>query len=146
MVTTWYQKQSFPWNPRAWKLCHTRLLLPGHFTCTVASEPAAGLCTHVLYAFQLCAIPLTFPHKVLMSKLWRFWWQQECIQWKWGMQKAQLCTWNHLVLSVIVNYIVCFFYTAPASNMQFQVKGQVDNLLGFKSHLVSLLSTVSVKI
>ena len=43
------------------------------------------------YASQLSATPRKFRHKVLMSKLWRFRWQQECSQWKQSAREA-FCT------------------------------------------------------
>ena len=62
------------------------IFLSGGSDCTQALfYSLAGVvlnmsCKH--YASQLSAISRRFPYKVSTSKLWRFRWQRECIQWK----------------------------------------------------------------
>ena len=77
------------------------------------------------YHSQLTATPRNFPHKILTSKLWRFRWQRECIQWKQSARRLDLALRRRILARLcfpLLSIILCFFCIATTSNMEFQVK------------------------
>ena len=79
-------------------------------------------------------------YKLLTSKLLRFRWQRECIQWKQSTQKAYLAFKRRILARLcflLLSIILCVFRELQHQTWSFKLswlrERQVDNLNGFES-------------